>query len=74
MTKEEVSQLQNGVYKLYTTKILYSISVVGSLHDGSKWFVCSHWTSRVCQGIFCGTDWDDIIKAEPILLDNKIMK
>jgi hypothetical protein len=54
MKKEEVQELNYGLYRLYWKKRHgggSSLAVVGGLHDGAHWFACSNWTSKCIHGI-----------------------
>jgi len=67
MTKEDVDELDHGVYRLYWTTKSYSLACVGSLHDGSRWFACSNWTSENTSGIVgYGKQWEKVLKAKLI--------
>lgn len=70
MTKEEVQKLKHGLYKLHWKKKHgggYSLASVGSLHDGSRWFAPSNWTSKEPGGTVASGDyWKKIKNAELI--------
>lgn len=56
MTRQEARRLDHGVYCLFWKGGGSSVASVGSLHDGSRWFAPSNWTSAVPTGI-ASTDW-----------------
>ena len=57
MTREEASQLKLGLYRVYWKgEDEPSIAAVGMLHDGTRWFAPTNWTSKEAAGIAC-TKW-----------------
>lgn len=66
MTRAEVDQLDHGLYVLTWKSGGFSLAAVGSLHDGTRWFAATNWTSPSEAGIAC-TDWQEVIKATRVV-------
>lgn len=56
MTKTDAKNLTNGVYRLFWKSGGSSLAAVGTLHDGSRWFAASNWTS-ITQDRIPSTKW-----------------
>lgn len=70
MTKEEVQQLNHGLYKLHWKKKYgggYSLASVGSLHDGRRWFAPSNWTSSSRFGVVAADKWWKKVKRAELI-------
>lgn len=56
MTKKQAQELRHGLYWLTWKTGGNSLAAVGSLHDGTRWFAPTNWTSKTPEGIAC-TKW-----------------
>lgn len=65
MNKDQVSKLRHGCYILYWKGGGCSYSVVGSLHNGQRWYACANWTSATSDGIV-SVNWRRVSRAEQL--------
>lgn len=68
-----MTNLKNGLYRIYWKTGGFSLASIGTLSDGKSWFSPTNWTSKNTKGI-CSTDWDLVSYVEYIditLLENK---
>ena len=56
MTQEEAKKLGHGLFNLFWKDGGSSYAAVGSLHDGTRWFAPTNWTSKTTEGI-ASTKW-----------------
>ena len=70
MSKEEVKELNFGLYRVYWKKKCgggNSLAAVGGLHNGDKWIAPCNWTNKYTKGIATSGDvWKRIKKVELI--------
>lgn len=73
MTTEEVQKLNHGLYRIFWTEDAgggMSLASVGSLHDGSRWFAPTNWTSATSVKVIGSSHeaWRNVERVEKIEL------
>ena len=63
MTKNEAKKLKHGLARLFWKSGGTSLAVVGSLHDGTRWFAAANWTGQT-TGAIASTAWRLVERTE----------
>ncbi len=66
MTKNESQKLPHGLYRLCWESGGSSLVAVGSLHDGTRWYAPTNWTSETSKKVIGSTDWERVVRVEKI--------
>lgn len=70
MTKQEVNNLDHGLYEVFWKEGGSSLAAVGSLYNGDRWLAPCNWTSEN-QITFDASHWRNVKSAKLIKSTNR---
>ena len=70
VTQDEAKKLNHGFVRLHWKEGGNSLAVVGSLHDGRRWFAPANWTAETPGGIG-SIEWRMVERAEPLWITDE---
>lgn len=65
MTNDEAQRLDHGIYRLTWSSGGTSVASVGSLYDGTRWYLPTNWTGD--GKIEASTAWSDVASAKLLI-------